>query len=71
VKNLEKKVNWDFKISISGYGRNCKEALIAAAENLLYQIDSDFCPGDFEKIETHEVIHVDETGEMYGFEELE
>lgn len=69
MKKFPKKVNWSFKLAIDGHGRNVKEALRAALENELYKIDSDYHPSDFKKIEMHEVVHIDEDGSMYGFED--
>lgn len=71
MEKFEKKVNWTFKITIDGHGRNVREALEAALNNELYKIESDYCPSDLQKIEDHEVVTIDRDGSQYGFEEEE
>lgn len=68
-RKFEKKVNWTFKITIDGHGRNCKEALRAALNNELDKIENDYCGIDYEKIEDHEVVDIDIHGSQYGFED--
>jgi hypothetical protein len=57
-KKFDKKVRWEFEVSIHGYGKNIKEALKDAAERLESQIEREFSPSDFQAIEDHEVISV-------------
>ena len=59
-RKYKDKVRWEFKIAIGGHGRNCKEALRSAAENLLSIID-DFGPNDLGAIEEFETVLIDET----------
>ncbi len=61
MKQFEFKVKWAFKISVEGYGRNVREALLDAASRLDYQVESEFADNDLESIEKHEVINIDES----------
>lgn len=56
MKQFDKNVLFQFKISIDGYGKNVKEALERAAEHLAYQVESEFTERDLESIETHECV---------------
>lgn len=64
MKTFDKKVNWSFKIAIDGHGRNCKEALVSALENELRKIEMDYHPNDLEAIENHEVVAIDQDGNL-------
>lgn len=57
-KKFTKKVRWEFKVAVHGYGRTCKEALADAAEHLQHQCEFDFAANDFDSIEEHETIDV-------------
>lgn len=59
MKKFDNPVRWDFKISISGYGKDVKQAIIDASRNLQSQAERDFHKNDFESIEEHEVISID------------
>jgi len=54
------RVRWEFRIAVHGYGRNVEEALQAAASNLQRQVNYDFSSEDFQAIEDHELVLVDE-----------
>ncbi len=60
MKKYDKKVRWDFKISITGYGQTVREALLSAADQLRNQVENDFLNNDLEAIEDHEVTSIDE-----------
>jgi len=60
AKKFALPVRWEFKIAVHGYGRNVKEALLDAASRLETQTESDFGNSDFEAIELHEVVSVNE-----------
>lgn len=60
MKRFEKRVKWNFKLAISGYGRTCKEALMDALLNAT-QDQTDWAQDDsMEAIEAHEVSVIDE-----------
>lgn len=62
MKKFEQRVRWEFKLSVHGHGRDCREALIAAAERLLFAArDGDFQQTEFEAIEKYETVLIDET----------
>lgn len=69
MKTFPRKVNWTFQLTLEGHGRNCKEALLKACKNEIMKIDNDYMKNDYEQIEKHNVIHIDEDGSQYGFEE--
>lgn len=60
-KEFKNNVRWDFKISISGYGKNVRDALLDAFEregdalSIISDKDSAWLA-----IENHEVVDIDE-----------
>ena len=60
MKTFKDKVRWNFRISMRGYGRNVKEALSDAVAQLDFDVDCSFSRVDFEAIENHELISIDE-----------
>ena len=42
LKKFEKPVRWNFKISVFGYGRNVKEALLEALNRKTNQIKDEY-----------------------------
>lgn len=60
MKSFNKKVRWEFKLAMHGYGENVREALRDAlcrmSENL-----NDQSEGDLHSIENNEVVMIDES----------
>jgi dsRNA-specific ribonuclease len=61
-KIFKKKVRWDFRISMEGYGRNVKEALKNATQLFLERLENG--EHDLEAIEEHEVVLILEDDEV-------
>jgi hypothetical protein len=60
MKQFDKKVRWNFKLAISGYGQNCEEALRDALLTATFEIEDWVHDDSIEAIENHEVSLIDE-----------
>lgn len=59
MKRFNKNVRYEFKISMHGYGKNVKKALLDAVERLNDSI-YDMSQNDLDAIEKFETISIDE-----------
>lgn len=59
-KKFEKNVRWNFTISIHGHGKNIRSALLNAAENFTNEVEMDLQSNDFESMEQHNVVSIQE-----------
>ena len=56
LNKFDKKVRWDFKLPIYGYGKNCKEALINALNDEIGRVERNYTHKDLECIEKSDLI---------------
>lgn len=59
MKKFDKKVRFEFRFAMHGYGRNTKEALLSALE-IAEQTVKDMDKHDIEAVENGEIILIDE-----------
>ena len=60
LRQFKKNVLWEFKIAITGHGKNIKESLMDAAQKLDDQVQFNFQKSDFEAIEKYELVNINE-----------